>query len=115
MCLCIVLSVFSIIPLNASAAESDISETGATSGTTGDCTWSLDDNGTLTISGNGAMENYNYWSNNYAPYGTNITKVTIADGVTNIGNCAFSGCTGLTSIDIPDSVTSIGDFRFPTV
>ena len=38
--------------------------------------------------------------------------MTIPDSVTNIGNSAFSGCTGLTSVTIPDSVTSIGDDVF---
>ena len=38
---------------------------------------------------------------------TNLTSVTIADGVTNIGTYAFRGCTGLTNVTIPDGVTSI--------
>ena len=36
----------------------------------------------------------------------------IPDGVTNIGNYAFSGCNGLTSIILPDSVTTIGIYAF---
>lgn len=43
---------------------------------------------------------------------TNITKVTIADSITTIGNYAFSGCSGLTSVSIGDSVTSIGAVAF---
>ena len=39
-------------------------------------------------------------------------KYTIPDGVEGIGDCAFSGCTGLTSVTIPDSVTSIGEYAF---
>lgn len=35
-------------------------------------------------------------------------EVVIPDGVTSIGDNAFSGCSSLTSIIIPDSVTSIG-------
>ena len=36
----------------------------------------------------------------------------IPEGVTAIGNYAFSKCTGLTSVTIPNSVTSIGDYAF---
>ena len=41
-----------------------------------------------------------------------LTSVTIGNGVTSIGSSAFSGCSGLTSITIPDGVTSIGDDAF---
>ena len=40
-------------------------------------------------------------------YCTNLTSITISDGVTSIGGSAFYRCTNLTSITIPDSVTSI--------
>ncbi len=41
-----------------------------------------------------------------------IGSFTIPDGVTSIGDFAFSYCTGLTSITIPGSVTSIGILAF---
>ncbi len=41
-----------------------------------------------------------------------ITSVNIPNSVLNIGNNAFSGCTGLTSVSIPNSVTTIGDNAF---
>ena len=120
-----VLLIVSIMPVSIFAAE-------VTSGTTGDCTWTLD--GTvLTISGNGKMDDYSDIGR--TPWGWNITEaiikngvvnigsyafrnrrelasITIPDSVTSIGWQAFSGCTGLTTITIPDSVTSIGDFAF---
>ena len=43
---------------------------------------------------------------------SNVTSVTIPEGVIRIGRGAFAGCTGLTSVTIPDSVTSIGDEAF---
>ena len=42
----------------------------------------------------------------------NDGKVEIPEGVTTIGNSAFSRCTALTSVEIPDSVTTIGNSAF---
>ena len=42
---------------------------------------------------------------------TNVTSLTIADGVTALGNYAF-GQTGIKSVIIPDSVTECGDGIF---
>ena len=41
-----------------------------------------------------------------------ITHVVIPEGVTTIGDRAFSWCESLQSIDIPDSVTTIGKSAF---
>ena len=41
-----------------------------------------------------------------------IKTVTIEDGITSIGDCAFYGCSGLTELTLPNSVTSIGNFAF---
>ena len=48
----------------------------------------------------------------YSDEKTEITKLTIPNGVTGIGSKAFDYCTELTSIEIPSSVTSIGDHAF---
>lgn len=50
---------------------------------------------------------YNLYLNNEL-----VTELIIPDGVTSIGNRAFSGCKSLTKITIPDSVTSIGSYAF---
>jgi hypothetical protein len=51
---------------------------------------------------------------NYAFYSStwSLTSVTIAEGVTSIGNSAFYNCRSLTGITIPEGVTSIGNSAF---
>jgi hypothetical protein len=44
--------------------------------------------------------------------GSVLTNVTIPISVTNIGDAAFSDCSGLTNIVIPSSITSIGELVF---
>ena len=77
-------------------------------------TWELDSEYTLTISGEGEMEDYSLFSSApwYSSYRTSIKEVVIEDGVTSIGNYAFHYCKVLTSITIPDGVTSFGGYAF---
>ena len=46
------------------------------------------------------------------PAGISSSTYTIPQGITSIGDSAFSSCDSLTSVSIPDSVTSIGDSAF---
>lgn len=83
------------------------------SGTTGPLTWTLDTEGTLTISGEGDMPDYAI--NGSGPdipwigYRSRIVKVNIGNLVTTIGNYAFYNCTELKELIIPNSITSIGE------
>ena len=88
-------------------------EKGYTYWNEGNLTWKLYEDGTLNISGTGAMKDYNDDDNPSPVYqNSNVKKVVIEKGVTSIGNYAFSGCLGLKSITIPDGITSIGDHAF---
>ena len=91
------------------------------SGTTGDCGWVLS-NGTVYITGNGDMDrNYRYWQDLPGgmgrwcydnPWGTSIRAVVIGDGVTSVGEYAFSGCHNLASVTIGGSVSTVRDDAF---
>ena len=75
-------------------------------GTSDGITWELDDDGPLTIGGNGEIT-----SSIIKKIGLEtIKKVTIKDGVSCIGNYAFHSCSNLTDITISDSVTRINHY-----
>ena len=119
---------------NAIAASAESSGNCGDSGS--NVTWSLDDNGTLTISGSGKIEDYRSdidqpWYSNRSDITSvviepgvtsigsqafyecsNLTSITIPSGLTSIGEQAFGNCTGLTSITIPSGFISIGDYAF---
>ncbi|MCD8048112.1 MAG: leucine-rich repeat domain-containing protein, partial [Clostridia bacterium] len=85
----------------------------ATSGTSSDgLSWKIS-NGTLTISGTGAMTDYGINDNSYPWWSQRkeITKVVVKDGVTHIGFGAFHYCR-MTEVVLADSVTSIGAYAF---
>jgi len=78
-----------------------------------DLTWTLDSQGTLTVSGNGDMYDYSSYVN--VPWHQSrkaIKKVVIENGVTSIGGNAFYECDGLLSVTILQSVRSVGKYAF---
>ena len=85
----------------------------AESGTCGDnVTWNLDNNGVLTISGNGAMTDFSPTGVPWLQSRMQIMEVVINDGVTTIGSSAFVSCHNVTSVSIPNSVISINKAAF---
>ena len=91
-----------------------ISVNAQTSGSCGaNATWEYD-NGTLTISGTGAMADYtdDLTEAPWHAYRTAITEVVIGSNITRVGRFAFCGCTALTSVTIGDHVESIGGCAF---
>ena len=80
------------------------------SGTCGDnLTWTLDDEGTLTISGTGPMYDFS----DYPPWlELDVRSVVVESGVTSIGECAFETINDdlsmLTQISLPNTLKKIG-------
>ena len=76
-----------------------------------DLYWSLA-NGTLTITGSGAMYDYSSGSAPWYNERSSIKNLSLPEGLTHIGQYAFYYCSALQSITIPNSVTSIGNSAF---
>ena len=75
-------------------------------------TWTLDEEGTLNITGTGAMYAY---SNNDIPwlsYNSQITEVVVEEGVTTLSSFSFDGCKILTKVSLPSTLTTIGGYAF---
>ncbi len=72
-----------------------------TNGSCGDnATWSYEGT-TLTISGTGAIADYEYGEAPWIDYAEEITSLVIEKGITSIGNNAFAGCEKLNSVQYP--------------
>lgn len=102
----VMLAILSTLLLVCLAANAE------TSGKCGNnLTWTLDDAGTLTISGTGDMHDYDMHIR-VCPWRTSVKEAVILQGVTSISTYAFYDCDNMTSISIPSSVTSIGNYAF---
>ena len=67
----------------------------------------------VTINSNALLsKSYSSSSNINKLFGSQVTEYVLGEGVTSIGDYAFSGCSGLTSITVPNTVTSIGSSAF---
>ena len=107
-----VLMIASLLPATALAADIVDSGTCGAEGDGSNLTWTLDSDGVLTISGTGAMKEYDPYKAPWYGSSSRVKSAVIAEGVTSIGGKAFLDCTSLTSVTIPDSVTSIGKQAF---
>ncbi len=94
-----------LLPLPASAVEA--SGTCGAEGNEAGVTWTLTADGTLTISGTGAMADFSIAGAPWKAKKESITSVVVESGVTTIGWSSFSGCTNLTSVTLPDGLTTI--------
>ena len=75
-------------------------------------TWTLDSDGVLTISGTGAMADFDYGGAPWYENRESVKTVVLKSGVTSIGRVAFQNCSNLAGVTIPTSVTSLGDHAF---
>lgn len=98
----LVLTVFpcSAVPAHGAEAAGELGE---------EVEWALDDDGSLTISGRGPMEEdaaleEEIWDQVY--------RVEVRDGVTSIAPRLFANMENLTDVELPDSLEVIGSQAF---
>ena len=100
--------------LTAGAQGGTEAPTEINSGFCGDeATYTLDSEGTLTVSGSGAIENESFSSNRY-DYAGQIKSLVFEEGssITSIGESAFCGVTSLESAVLPASLETIETMAF---
>ena len=108
------LSVLLALLLLASLFSAAAYAANTESGVIDNLKWTLNkDTGELTVTGTGAMKNYNHRTIK-SPFDsrTDISTVTVGYGVTSIGNFAFYGCTGILEVNLSATVTSLGSSAF---
>lgn len=78
-------------------------------------TWTLDDDGVLTVNGTGVIS-YSYYDDDLLPWAESksaITQIILGEGITGIeGDETFGNMESLRSVTLPDSLTFIGDGAF---
>ena len=101
------LSSISIIPVAASTIASGICGENAT--------WTIDDNGVFTVSGEGTTYDYEWSVDPFLPWHNqkeHIKSVVIEEGITRIGNDMFWECENLIDVKFPNSLIELGNGTF---
>ena len=82
-------------------------------------TWTLDNTGTLTISGTGPMYGYSLHKNPWCDsalrnsgISTRVKNVEISSGVTTLGAYALSACDSMVSVSLPETLLAVGESCF---
>lgn len=93
--------------------ERTILHSGSCGDENSDVIWELDNEGTLTLKGTGAVVD-SYFSFLPDYYLLQVKKVVIEEGITRLGNAAFFGGNNLKEVSFPDSLLEIGNQAFET-
>ena len=95
-----------------SVRAEEIDNYNSSSGKLGDnITYELSDDGVLTVSGTGEMNNY---TEDTAPFRNNfnVKEIVITGGVTRIGDYVFDGATAVNKVTMEEGVTEVGKHAF---
>ena len=113
--LSLLLAVLLVLPLPSGAVRAQETPASGYCGGDGDGTnlaWTLDPDGTLTISGTGPMSDELQNDAAWKALANLATGVVIESGVTTIGCNAFLCFGSITDISLPDTLVRINDDAF---
>ena len=82
------------------------------SGQGGDADWVLDDKGTLTISGNGAVSKDEDGRASWYEFAGSIKSVIIESGITTLSFGCFGDLVNMTEAELPDTLEYIDEYVF---
>ncbi len=75
--------------------------------------WVLDaDTGTLTISGTGAIPSYRFSEPPWYGYRTNVSRIVIEEGITEVGERSLYWCVNCTEVQLPTTLIAIREYGF---
>ena len=121
--LAIMLALIMVLAMVPALADDPLSGNCGVAGNEASVTWKLEQNNTdtanptytLTISGNGAMADYNGWRlQPWKGYAEKITKFVVEDGVTVIGRSATDGENKIAEYTIGKDVKTINNYGIST-
>ena len=110
--LSIIIAILMIVTTVPMAFAADVVASGNCGANGGNVKWTLDSDGTLTISGTGNMADYERYPDvPWDDYTSDVKKLIVEDGVTSISDHTAYGCFYATSISIGKDVKSIGPIK----
>ena len=96
-------------PYTYTGGDTEIEIPVVASGTCGEnASWTLNDEGLLTISGTGPMGDYDYTNIPWKDYRKQITAFVVEEGITSLCTYCFAMCSNLTEITLSSTVESMG-------
>lgn len=107
------IALIVLLGMSALAEDGEVLMSGYCGAAEDNLIWVVDEDGILTITGDGDMADYADLSEQpWSDYSMSIRTVTLEPGVTGVGSHAFSGMQGLESVALPEGLESIGANAF---
>ena len=107
------LMILTLLCLLMAALAVCVSAETVKSGSCGEnITWTLDDAGTLTLTGTGEMDSYDYGEVPWHNEKEQIKKLVVSDGITALTEEAFTSCLNLDIVELGEDISCLQRNQF---